>query len=126
MSIKDKLICGIYALTALVAFPATWINNYLFMTQASDAAFLDFFQAAYVNAAAASLTNDLFLVALAACVFIVVEGQRVGVRYYWLYLLLSPIVAISVTFPLFLLARHLKLSKSQDTPGADETTQNFV
>ncbi|AFY96451.1 DUF2834 domain-containing protein [Chamaesiphon minutus] len=120
MKIEDKLICATYASIAIVALPATWINNIAFMSQPNNASMTDFVRAAYANAAAASLSNDLFLLAAAACIFMVVEGRRVGVRYVWLYLLLSPLIAISVTFPLFLLARHLKISAEQ--PSATATT----
>jgi hypothetical protein len=109
---KDKIICAIYALIAAIALPATWVNNLAFMNQPNNS-IADFFRAAYVNAAAASLTNDLFLLAIAASIFMAIEGQRVGVRYVWLYLLLSGILAISVTFPLFLLARHVKIASQQ-------------
>jgi hypothetical protein len=111
MNIKDKLICASYVLIALVALPATWVNNLAFMTQPSNASIADFFRAAYVNAAAASLTNDLILFAFAACIFMVIEGKRVGIRYFWMYIIMSGIVAISVTFPLFLLARHIKIAQ---------------
>jgi Terpene cyclase DEP1 len=111
MNAKDKLICTTYGLTALVALPATWINNIAFMSEPSNNSMLDFGRAAYANAAAASLANDLFLLAAAASIFMIIEGRRVGVRYLWVYLLLSPLIAISVTFPLFLLARHLKISQ---------------
>jgi hypothetical protein len=110
---KDKLICATYALIAIAALPATWINNLAFMKQPNNT-FTDFFVAAYANAAAASLANDLFLLAIAASIFMVIEGKRVGVRYVWLYLVLSGILAISVTFPLFLLARHLKVINEAD------------
>jgi Terpene cyclase DEP1 len=110
MTSKDKLLCGTYALIALVALPATWINNLAFMTQANNASFTDFFRAAYANAAAASLSNDLFLLAFAASIFMVIEGRRVGIRYVGFYIALSAILAISVTFPLFLLARQIKMS----------------
>jgi hypothetical protein len=112
MTNKDKLICATYALIAIAALPATWINNLAFMKQPNNT-FTDFFIAAYANAAAASLVNDLFLLAIAASIFMVIEGKRVGVRYVWLYLALSGILAISVTFPLFLLARHLKVINGQ-------------
>jgi Terpene cyclase DEP1 len=108
MTNKDKLTCATYALIAIAALPATWINNLAFMQQPNHS-FNDFFVAAYANAAAASLANDLFLLAIAASIFMVIEGKRVGVRYVWLYLVLSGILAISVTFPLFLLARHIKV-----------------
>jgi hypothetical protein len=110
MTTKDKIVCGIYGLIAVVALPATWINNIAFMTQPTNSSAMDFMRSAYVNAASASLSNDLLLLAMAACIFMAIEGKRVGVRYVWLYIMLSAIIAISVTFPLFLIARHLKIS----------------
>jgi Terpene cyclase DEP1 len=121
MNIKDKLICVSYIVIALVALPATWINNFTFMSQPSNASFADFFRAAYVNAAAASLTNDLILVAFAACIFMAIEGRRIGIRYFWLYIIMSAIIAVSVTFPLFLLARHIKIAKELSLQGISET-----
>lgn len=121
MTTKDKIICATYALIALVALPATWINNLAFMNQAQNNSILDFVQAAYVNAATASLSNDLFLMAGAACIFMVIEGRRVGVRYVWLYLVFSGLIAISVTFPLFLLARQIKLAQEPATAGVAES-----
>ncbi len=113
MTTKDKLICATYALIALVALPATWINNIAFMTQPTKNSTLDFMRAAYVNAATASLSNDLFLLAAAACIFMSIEGRRLGMRYIWLYIIFSALIAISVTFPLFLLARHIKTTNPQ-------------
>jgi len=81
MTTKDKLICATYGLIALVALPATWINNIAFMSQPTNNSMLDFGRAAYANAAAASLANDLLLLAVAASIFMVIEGRRVGVRY---------------------------------------------
>jgi Terpene cyclase DEP1 len=110
MTTKDKLICATYGSIGLLALPATWINNIAFMQQPNNS-FMDFINAAYVNAAAASLSNDLLFIAIAASMFMAIEGKRIGVKYVWLYLIFSGLVAISVTFPLFLLARHLKLTK---------------
>jgi hypothetical protein len=120
MSTKDKLTCATYALIALLALPATWINNIAFMQQPNNS-LMDFMNAAYVNAAAASLSNDLLFVAIAASMFMVIEGRRIGVRYLWLYITFSAIVAISVTFPLFLLARHIKLTNIQPEQVITET-----
>lgn len=112
MTPKDKLTCATYALIALLALPATWINNIAFMQQPNNS-LMDFLNAAYVNAAAASLSNDLLFIAIAASIFMAIEGKRVGVRFVWLYLVLSAVVAISVTFPLFLLARQIKIAQLQ-------------
>lgn len=115
MKNQDKFICAIYGLIALIALPATWINNIAFMNQSDHAGFSigEFAHAAYANAASASLTNDLFAIATAATIFMVIEGRRLEMRFYWLYILLGPLIAIGFSFPLFLLARHIKLSTHQ-------------
>jgi hypothetical protein len=118
MFTRDKLLCFLYGLTGLAALPATWIHNRAFMQQVGHNSVGDFFQSAYANPAAASLANDLAFLAVAACVFMAIEGPRVGVRYWWAYIVLSGLTAISVTFPLFLLARQLKLSQVGDQLAA--------
>lgn len=45
----------------------------------------------------------------------VIEARRVGVRFEWAYILGGFLIAISVAFPLFLLARELRLEKSDAT-----------
>jgi hypothetical protein len=114
MTTKDKLLCALYALFAAVALPATWINNLAFMTKPDSGGVIGFLRAAYANAAAASFANDLLLVAVVACIFMVVEARRLRIRYVWLYIVLSTLVAISVTFPLFLIARQVKMAKERD------------
>jgi hypothetical protein len=42
---------------------------------------------------------------------VLVEARRVGVRFVWVYVVLSLAIAISVTFPPFLIARDLKLAR---------------
>ncbi|WP_299415175.1 DUF2834 domain-containing protein, partial [Acaryochloris sp. IP29b_bin.148] len=74
----------------------------------------DFVQAAYANAASASLTNDLFAIATAATIFMMIEGRRLEMRFLWLYILLGPLIAIGFSFPLFLLARHFKISTQEN------------
>jgi predicted permease len=52
------------------------------------------------------VTIDLLCVAVAAVAFMIVEGRRVGMRHVWAYVVLTCLVAISVAFPLFLVARE--------------------
>ncbi|PZD70244.1 hypothetical protein C1752_15936 [Acaryochloris thomasi RCC1774] len=49
MNNQDKFICTIYGLVAVIALPATWINNIAFMNQAEQAGFSigEFAHAAY-------------------------------------------------------------------------------
>ena len=40
----------------------------------------------------------------------IIEARRIGIRFVWLYVVLGLTVAISVTFPLFLIARERRLA----------------
>ncbi len=60
--------------------------------------------------AVSSITVDLLVVAIAACAVIVVEGRRLKIRFWWLYIVLSGVTAIAFTFPLFLAMRERRLA----------------
>lgn len=68
--------------------------------------------------AVSSITVDLLVVAVAACVVIVVEGRRLGMKRWWLYIVLSGITAIAFTFPLFLAMRERRLAARRAANGA--------
>ena len=96
---------------AAVALVATWSQNLAFMAQPDSGGIGGFLQAAFANHAAASLGLDLLLFCIAAFVFMLVEAQRLGIRLVWLYIILSLLIAVSVMFPLFLIARQRRLAQ---------------
>lgn len=110
LSRSDKLLCGIYAILAIAALVFAFGNTVAYMLSDGNGGLTGFFAAGYVNYATSSLTNDLLIVALAATVLTVAEGRRLGIRYVWAYVAAGFLIAISVSFPLFLIARQLKLS----------------
>ena len=109
MSPARRTLCVLYGVIAAVALVATWRQNLAFMG-GSDAGFIGFWQALLVNRATISITVDIFLVSLAASIWMVLEARRLHMRFAWLYVLGGIFIAISVTFPLFLLARERKLA----------------
>lgn len=109
---NDKILCGVYAVIAVVALVGTWWNNIRYVTTESTS-LIDFFQSGYVNYASSSLTNDLLLFGLAAFVFMVVEARRIGIPKVWIYIVLSAVIAVSVAFPLFLIRRQLVLAEGR-------------
>jgi hypothetical protein len=117
LSGRDRLLCGVYGLIALGALLGTWSQNIRFLRQDDNGGITGFLQDCYANAASSSITNDIIFVAAAAIVFMVVESRRLGIRFVWAYAVGALLIAISVTFPLFLLARQLKLA--QRTPATD-------
>jgi hypothetical protein len=56
----------------------------------------------------------------------VTEARRLGIRFVWLYVLLGFAVAISVTFPLFLIARERRLAKLETVPAETRLTLSDI
>jgi hypothetical protein len=111
----------IYDCLALLALVACWRQNLLFMQDAGvDLAtgFVVFWPALLANHATTSITVDIFLLCVAAMIWMVFEARRLGIRFVWAYVLLSFPIGISVMFPLFLVARERALaSRAQPEPG---------
>jgi hypothetical protein len=61
------------------------------------------------------LSADIVLFFLAAGILMVIEARKHGVKYVWAYIAGGFAIAISVTFPLFLIARELRVGRSETT-----------
>ncbi len=119
MSVQQRWLIAFYALVAVVALCATWSQNLQLMTPGMGpfdplAAFIE---QTRVNPASRSITVDIGLFLLAAAAFMIVEARRLGVRFLWAYILLAFLVAISVTFPLFMIAREFRLAAAPERDG---------
>ncbi|KDF00288.1 hypothetical protein Y900_015400 [Mycolicibacterium aromaticivorans JS19b1 = JCM 16368] len=117
LSRTDKLLCAIYLVLAIAALVFAFGNTVAYMLSDDNGGLTGFFAAGYVNYATSSLTNDLLIVALAATVLMIAEGRRLGVRYLWAYVAAGFVIAISVSLPLFLIARQLKLAEREASRG---------
>jgi hypothetical protein len=107
----SKVLCAGYAVIAVAALIATWSQNAAYFGH--PATFLsDFLTDAKVTAASRSLTADILLFFLAAAVLMVIEARKHDVRFVWLYIVGGAAIAISVTFPLFLIARELRVART--------------
>jgi hypothetical protein len=116
MSPQRRYLCAAYGAIALAALIATWSQNLAYFTGPADLipALGLFLQDTTVNPAARSITADIGLFFLAAAIFMVIEARKHGIPFVWAYIAGGLFIAISVTFPLFLIARELKLA----TPDA--------
>jgi Protein of unknown function DUF2834 len=126
-----QLLCVVYALVALLAGIATWSHNLAYFRPEEGLlagfAFATgrFWRDTLATPASISITVDLGLLLVPLVALMVLESRRLGIRFVWLYVLLGVLVAISVTFPLFLIARERRLAArgevSEDLPfrGAD-------
>lgn len=112
MSRTRQLLCVFYGLIALTALIMTWGQNLLYFTGPSPPGFGQYLHDLKVNGAARSFALDIALFLLAGVGLMVVEARKIGVRFVWLYVILGFAIAISVTFPLFLIAREIRLTRA--------------
>jgi len=114
MSSFRKALCWIYGAIALAALVATWSQNLPYFTGAHlPGNGPSYIADLKVNGAARSFTVDIGLFLLAATFLMAIEARRLGIRWVWLYVAFGFLIAISVTFPLFLIAREMRLAKLQ-------------
>jgi ABC-type Fe3+ transport system permease subunit len=114
----DKALCAVYAVLGLAALVGTQIALVRHMTTNEGNDFADALSNTVVNAAATFTVIDLLAVALIGLVFMVVEGRRLGMRFLWVYVVLTFAIAISVALPAFLIARQVHLASERQTQPA--------
>jgi hypothetical protein len=73
--------------------------------------FLNFFKDAQLNFASKSISADLSVVVITFFVFYIYESLRLKIKYWWVLIPLTFLVAIAFTFPLFLYLRENALEK---------------
>lgn len=112
MVIPRSRLAFFYGVLAFIALLATWHQNlhYFGGDASSGSAFVTFWKETFANPAATSITLDLFLLVVAVSIWMVLEARRLGIPYVWLYVVGGALIAISVTFPLFMLMRERRLA----------------
>ena len=50
------------------------------------------------------------------------EARRIGVRFVWAYIVFAFLIAVSVTFPLFLIAREIRMASPLPAGTASRLT----
>ena len=106
----------VYLSIAAIGLIGTAYFNIKGFTEPSNS----FFAAWFANSAVISLSIDLLVVASAASIFIILEGRRLGMRWYWLYVAASFITAVAFTFALFLAMRERKLTALERDSGTTD------
>lgn len=115
LTATDKALCATYGLLALVALVGTQIALARHLSTYDGNVVTGFLKDSVANPAATFGAIDLGVIAIAALVLVFVEGRRLGMRFLWVYVVLTFIVAISVAFPIFLVARQLRMVELRGT-----------
>jgi hypothetical protein len=106
------MLCVVYAVIAVAALIATGSQNLAYFDEPARY-LLNFTNDLKVTPASRLFTADVLLLGLAAAILMVIEARKHGVKFVWLYIAGGLAIAISVTFPLFLIARELRMGSSE-------------
>ena len=112
MPTSRKVLCAVYAAIAVAALIATWSQAGPYAHSIS-AVLVGFWSDTKVTPASRFIAADLLLFGLAASILMVSEARRHNVRFVWAYIVGGVLIAISASFPLFLLARELRMNKAE-------------
>lgn len=110
MPTSRLVLCAVYGAIALIALIATWSQNLAYFPIDPLGFVGAFLSDTKANPASRSITVDIILFFLAASVFMLIEARKHNIRFVWAYIVAGVFIAISVTFPLFLIARELRLA----------------
>ncbi len=103
----------IYLLLTIAGVALTWTFNLQFMAESGGSFDLGKFMAdSSSNAASKSLTWDLAIACIAGLTWMFFESRRLGMRFFWAYVILAFSVAFAFAFPLFLFVRQGVLERS--------------
>ncbi|OBH54597.1 hypothetical protein A5685_11905 [Mycobacterium colombiense] len=114
-----KILCIVYGAIAVAALIATWSQTVTYVHSPTDF-FVNFWRDTKTTAASRNITADALMLALSAVILMVTEARKYNLRFVWVYIVGSFFIAVSVMFPLFLVARELRLGTA-DAPRLRST-----
>jgi hypothetical protein len=112
MSRTAWIRCFFYLLIAAAAFYGTWTQNAQIGGSDILKLFSTFASELRVNPASRSISIDIVFLGLAANTLMIIEARRLGIGFVYLYIVLGYLVAISMAFPFFLIARETRMARA--------------
>ncbi|QNM86487.1 DUF2834 domain-containing protein [Polaribacter pectinis] len=106
---------NLYLALSVLGICYTWYYNIQWFQTTENPTFLGFMQDAQVNFVGKSFGADLTVVVLTFFVFMIPESIKLKIRFWWVLIPLTFLIAIAFTFPLFLYMRANALEKLQKT-----------
>lgn len=107
MSIREV----VYGTLALAAAAVGWYHNLEYLQQ-PDAGWIDWIRQCLVNPATRSALADLSFAYLIINLWMVIEAQRLSMRWAWIFVPITVFVSLGFGVGLFLLFRERRLRES--------------
>ncbi len=99
----------IFLLIALVGACYTWYFNIQFYLNVEDTSISNFLALTKTTFPSRSFSADLQIILLTFFIWYIPESLRLKIKYWWVLIPLTFIIAVAFTFPLFLYMRERKL-----------------
>lgn len=101
----------IFLLLAILGVCYTWYFNIQFYITEENTSILNYIAQTKTTFPARSFSADLMVVVLTFFVWYIPEAIKLKMKYWWVFIPLTFLVAIAFSFPLFLYLRACKLEK---------------
>ena len=101
----------LYLALAILGVCYTWYYNIQYFQTSDNPSFLNFFAEAKSNFAGKSLSADLLVVVFTFFAFYIPDAIKLKIKYWWILVPLTFIIAVAFTFPFYLYIREIKLEK---------------
>ena len=105
-----------FAVCGILGILATWYFNLQYIQETGGFSPLDFIESTYATAASSSISNDLLIVVIVFLFWSYTEAKHLGMSHWWVYLVLTFLIAIAFSFPLFMLMRERTITKAKGEP----------
>ncbi|MBO8187701.1 DUF2834 domain-containing protein [Streptomyces spirodelae] len=126
---RDRALCAFYGLFSVAGCLVMGAMAVTYLVRHREDGLLgvvrEFIREALTNLASRFIYADLTLVWIALAAFMIVEARRLGIRHTWAYIVGAPVLALCVSFPLFMLVRQLRIARtpaSGSGPGAETSS----
>jgi len=101
----------IYLLLAILGLAYTWYFNIQFYLTEPDTSITNFIALMKTTLPAKSIVADITVVVITFLVWMIYESLALKIKFWWIVIPLTFLVAIAFSFPLFLYMRANRLEK---------------
>jgi len=105
----------IYLLLAIIGICVTWYYNIQWMQTTGSTSLIDFFAQTGPNFPSKSIMADLSSVVVTFFIWYIPDALRLKIKYWWILIPLTFLIAIAFTFPLYLYLRERKLRMEKES-----------
>ena len=101
----------LYLLLAILGLAYTWYFNIQFYLTETDTSITNFIALTKTTLPAQSIIADITVVVITFLIWMIYESLKLKIKFWWVIIPLTFLVAIAFSFPLFLYMRANRLEK---------------